>query len=305
MSEESLASKIAASATPEEPQGAFQVEADEVEIEQALESEGSESSKPQDNQFASKFAALTRKEKAAREREAELERRIAEIEAREKALEDRDSQYSSIDDFKRDLLKNPLKYLNENDITFEKLTEMQLNEGNPTPEMLVARMQQEMESKFEERLSALAEEYEEDKRKAAEQRYEEVIQDYVDELADFVNESVDEEGSPKYELVKLNNAVPLVYEVVEAHHEETGKILSNDEACQLVEQYFEDEAKKLFEAKKFASRKIESEQQGSQERGSGESTTLSNDHTTDVGTSPAKLSREQSLEQAAKLIRWE
>ena len=95
------------------------------------------------DQFASKFAALSRKEKALRERESdyeskfeEMERKLSEYEAKNKEPEV---------DWEHMLRNDPLKALEEAGLGYDKLTELALNDGRLTPDMQMAAMREEIE----------------------------------------------------------------------------------------------------------------------------------------------------------------
>ena len=53
-------------------------------------------------------------------------------------------------------------------------------------------------------------------------------------------------NSDTYEFIKANGAEEVIYDVVEAHYKESGKILTIKEAADAVESHLEDEAEKLL-----------------------------------------------------------
>jgi len=271
----------------------------DAEIEQELtsqEDEVSEVDDKKDKLFASKFAALSRKERASKQREAELE-------AREKEIEAKLEGFQTVDQLKRDILTNPLKWLQDNDMSFEKLTDMQLNDGNPTADMKISRMEAELTEKFNKKISELEEYYEKDKTEAAEAKHERVINDYLEDLTEYVNTSELEDGSKNYEFIIANDAVDLVYEVVEAHHDAHGVILSNEEAADLVENHLYEEAKKLSALKKMQPKKPVEQPADTK---SNTPITLSNDHASETGAPDGRtLSHEESIAKASQLIKWD
>jgi uncharacterized FlaG/YvyC family protein len=140
-----------------------------------------------------------------------------------------------------DKIKNsPLDVLKEHGIGFEKLTELLMNDGKQTPESMLSEAEQKFMSKLEQLEAKLAEK----ETKEQEAKLEEQLQAFVGQLTDFVNTTED------YDLIRANDAVGLVYEVIEAHHNETGQILSNKEACDAVEEHLLEEAKKLVDREK-------------------------------------------------------
>ena len=279
-----------------------------VETKQAVES----TEKPQiDPQFASKFAALTRKEKAVREREAAIKAQQAELESLKKQLEEQSGKLKSDEGSLASRLKNePLKVLSEMGLTFEDLSQIVLNEGNPTPEMLIKRTRQELEAATKSELEKTKQELEEFKKsllekekQAEEAKVNEAKTQYLTELTEFINETKNDSGDDKYELIKSNDSVQLVYDVVEAYYEETGKILSMQEAADHVEAELEERAKSILELKKFkqASKPIEQVEE-KKETAPTLSNALASQSSQKV---ERKLSKEESLREAAKLIRWD
>ena len=85
---------------------------------------------PQDSEFDRKFAALSRKEKALRDRELELDKKYGNKE-KELPLE-------------RRIRANPLKALEELGLDYDKLTELALNDGRLTPDMQMKLMREEL-----------------------------------------------------------------------------------------------------------------------------------------------------------------
>lgn len=262
-------------------------------VEEAVE-EAKQKIEQNDNhesdKFAKKFAALSRKEKELKQKEAELENKLKE--------------FQSADTLREQLKQNPVKMLEEMGITYQDITEMVLNEGNPTPEMLINKMK----SEYEEKLESLRNEYLEDKKAEEEAKYNAVIENFQQEIVEHVNSNED------YELIRAQDRADLVYDVIEEHYEETGRVLEINEAADAVEQYLLQEAKKLLKVKKLGGQLSDEEQQQlddsglenpSQKSEEKKSVTLTNNQTTTVPNRRERaLSREESLAEAAKLIRW-
>lgn len=279
-----------------EPEGSLP----EKEVE-SLEAEKEEPKPEQNDEFASKFAALSRKEKAVREQEQALETKLAEIEQRQKEI---DEQYGKYKDLSSRIKERPLDVLQENDLDFETLTRMVLeNDGKPTPEMQIQQLRSEIENKYSKEVENLRKELEEKEKSAEEKRHQEVIENYKSELNEYI-----ESNSENYELIKLNEASDLVYEVIEEHYNETGRILSNEEACQHVEDYLLEEAKKHLNVNKIKSllgqKETETPPPGSPQKAAVN--TLSNTEAATVpNISSRNLSDEESKREAAKLIKWD
>jgi len=256
--------------------------------------------KPQeDDQFSAKFAALSRKEKAVREKEAQLEARLAELEGRSKEVEEKYGKYSNLGE----RLKNqPLDVLAEEGVDFDTLIKMVLeNDGKPTTEMQIQRLRDEMQNKYMKELDNLKQELATKEKTAEEQRQQEVVEDYKYELNEFI-----ESQSEEYELIKLSQASDLVYQVVEEHYNDTGKILSNQEACEHVESYLLEEAKKHLNVNKI--KKLLNPEpappQPNQEQKTAAKTLSNMEASTMPNTGSRFTSDDESKREAAKLIRW-
>lgn len=270
-------------------------------MEEKAEAEASGEKNPENNQkdeFASKFAALSRKEKALRQQEQEWKSKLEEMEARIRSYEEKENTKEPEIPLDYRLKKNPLQTLDELGLSYDKLTELALNDGKLTPDMQMDIMRRELEDKYSKELEDIRNELLERDKRMEEQKYEETINGYMAELTNFVNKS------DSYELIKANDAVDLVFDVVENHYNETGKILSNEEAADLVERELEAELKRVMEK---AGPKLGFGAQASQEpkRPAAQSPTLSNSQTSHVSTRGDRpLSEDESKSVAAQLLKW-
>jgi uncharacterized protein YyaL (SSP411 family) len=185
--------------------------------------------------------------------------------------------------------------LQEQGLTYEQLADMVLNDGKPTQEMILGEYEQKIMNKMQELEQRLAEK----EVKEQEQKYEAAIESFQGQLTDFINQTGD------YELIRANDSAELVFNVIEEHFNETGEILSNKEACDAVEEYLLEEAKKLVDREKV--KKLLQSQTPSKPAVQGKSSpTLSNAAAVSATKSAARvLSDEESKVEAAKLIRWD
>lgn len=249
-----------------------------------------------DDFLAPKFAALTRKEKQVREqakalkvRESEFETKMKELETKLAGLQGAEATY------KQKLKSNPLAALKDEGLTFEQLAEYQLNEGNPTVEMQMKRMREEIESKTLSEVESLKKMFADREEKAAQSAYDKAVTEYKSGIQAHIQASPD-----KYELIVANDATDLIFTVAEQYFEAHKRVPTLDEVSDAVEAHLEDEAKKIFELKRFK------QTSNSKPNVSKTAPTLSN---TDAATVPQKggmkLTEEESKRQAAKLIRWE
>ena len=255
-----------------------------------------------DDRFAAKFAALSREKKKMQAQADSIAKRAQEVEAKEKQMQERIAQleqeakqYQS----KYERLKTPesaLRALEEEGLDFEKLTKMQLNEQNPTPEMLVKRLEAQMDQKYAKKLEELEAKLAEKDQKAQNDQIEAAKAGFVSRI-----EAAVANNPEKYEFINYNKATDLVYNVVEEYYNTHKRVLSEEEACDMVETHLENEAKKLTSLKKLQAASAPTKPTATKG-----APTLSNSLAQEIPKNgPKKLSTEESLREAAKLIRWE
>lgn len=247
------------------------------------------------DKFGSKFAALSRKEKEIRQRETQYQSEMKRIEAEKAELSKwREEKQTAESVFQAKLKENPLKTLEELGLTYEDLTRMQLNEQNPTPEMLIKRTRQELESGYKKELEELRQSMKQKEEQEETKKHEQTVTGFKKEISNFVDANAD-----TYELIKMNDAQETVFEVIQEYYQETGRLLSIEEAAKYTEEVLESEARKVLEAKRF-------KQPAKQPSEAPKTTpTLSNALSSEAPhQGEKKLTREESLARAAKMIRW-
>lgn len=251
---------------------------------------------PKKDFLAPKFAALTKKEKQVREYEksvraqmAQIEQMKSEIEAKSKASQDQEAQLI------KQLKANPLKFMKDHGLTFEELTTLQLNDENPTPEMQLRRMKEELENGYKSELEELKKSLKEREEKEAQAQYEKAVAAYKNELSQFVKQN-----SETYELLANRpEALDMMFDIAKHMYESGEDIPEISQLAQAVEEHFEEEARQILKLKKFNLNTEASKPKVSAPK------TLSNTLATDVPKSDAsKLSKEESLKHAASMIRW-
>ena len=241
---------------------------------------------PQDSEFDRKFAALSRKEKALRERELELERKFG---SKEKELP-----------LERRIRSNPLKALEELGLDYDKLTELALNDGRLTPDMQMKLMREELENDYKEKFNSLEERLNAKEKMEEEAKYDAVKQGFVGEIESFINENKND-----FEYVAHNEATDVVYDVIEEHYNETGRILDIKEAVEAVESYLEEEAEKLLNLGKVKNRLTSLRDEYEQPQRQSQ-VTLSNAHSAQANERVArKLTDEESKREMARMLQWD
>ncbi|MAC53487.1 MAG: hypothetical protein CME31_13185 [Gimesia sp.] len=266
-----------------------EAEGESQEVGEVREQEG------EDDQFSRKFAALSRREKDIRAKEADYEYRMRELEEKLQELQNPPEEPQA--PIEERLRRNPFETLEEMGLGYDKLTELALNDGKLTPEMQMKLMREELEhgykSKFEELEERLAQKEQEEEYN----KYESIETNFKQEIDSFVN------GKDEFELINANGASDLVYDVIEEHYNDTGRVLNMDEAAEAVESYLEDELEKLMSLGKVKSRFSPRQEQVFKRQ---PSPTLSNAHSAQAyQRADRPLSNEESVKEAAKLIRWD
>ena len=267
------------------------------EVENSLE-EAREPEKSDD--FSRKFAALSRREKEIRAKEVEYDKRIAELEERLGSFGKKPEPEPELPIEYR-LKKDPLRALEDMGLSYDKLTELALNDGKLTPEMQMRLMREELEGDYRKKFEELENRLIEKEKSDEQRRYDDIQRGFQNEIEDFV-----ESNSDKYELIKANEANDIIYDVIEEHYNDTGRILDIEEAAEAVENYLEEEAEKIFRLGKFRS-KFGIENDFEQEESPRQSqVTLSNAMSAQANERVGrKLSDEESKALAAKMLKWD
>jgi hypothetical protein len=247
--------------------------------------------------FAPKFAALSRKEKQLRQYEASVKAKEAELQKKLEEMEGRSKETDGkLKTFEEDFKSNPIKALKDRGLSLEDLIKIQMNDEQPTVEMQMKRMKEELESSTKKELEELRNSIKQKEEQEAQQRYEQAIKSYKSEISNFIDSNAD-----TYELIKANDASDLMFEVAEEYYKNNKKVLDIKEVADVVEQHLEAEAKKILELKKFKQTSPAQPKPSTQT-----APTLSNTAAANVPSNGSrKLSNEESLREAAKLIRWD
>lgn len=243
-------------------------------------------SEPKKDPLSPKFAALTRKEK--------------ELRTREIALKERESKASSWESESKGFKERPLEFMAKHGLTYEQLTHMILNDGKPT--------QDQKNSSLEEKVTNLQKQIEDreahqkaEAEKQAQAQVEQVVASFKSDIIDFISKN-----SEAYELIATASAQDTVYEVVEEHYRETGRVLTISEAADLVENHLFTESQKFLGLKKFQKKEPSSDPSshpGSSKPEPISSKTLSNSMSSSASSS-RPLSEAEHLERAIQLLKF-
>lgn len=198
---------------------------------------------PKQDSNAAKFAALARRERANRDIQKQIQQREQLLKQKEQEILEREQRWNS------EFRESPLEALRRRGIEYKDLTEAALNDGKFQPDIAIKEVKSELQKLREEQATR--------EQKILEQQkleQEAAAQETINAFRERITSHIDA-NSEKYELTKLYDASDMVYQTVEKHYEETKKLITLEEACDLVEQYLESELERTTkESKKFQSK---------------------------------------------------
>ena len=262
---------------------------DAVSIEPATPPEKTPEQLEQEK-FASRFAALSKKERDLLQRERSFKENQAKMAAYETAVQK--------------AKENPLAYLQAAGLTLEQALQQIINEGNPPTEVdRVASIEKKI-ADYEAAQEQLA-------RRNAEYNKQQQLGKIHSQINMFVESNADQ-----FELIREYKAIDTVWQVIERTYMETGgKVhLTQEQACQAVEDQLYEEAKQ--EAERHARIKKLTKQnsltsvshvEDSNPRSVSKtvSPTLTNGTAVADSAPPKRFkTTEESLAAAAKLLKW-
>lgn len=195
-----------------------------------------EKPKQEDVDFSSRFAALTRKERAILEREKQFKQYQNDPTYKE---------YLHFKELKANPRQNAIKLVESTGVPlkdfYEDLTGTILNDGKPSVELELKSIKEQLEA---DRKAA------KDRESAAEKaRVDGALESYKSAISGTVDKKADD-----YELMshyKNAGSIDLAIEVAAEYYDKHNQVLPPDEACKLVEKWLEGESKKLLGTKKF------------------------------------------------------
>lgn len=254
-------------------------------LETAIPASTVEVAKPKSD-FGRQFSALSRKEKEVRQRELALEQK-------EKSI--------SGTDFKTKLKMNPKEALAEAGIDFDYLTQVFLADGQIPPANQKEFELQNTIKQLQDRLDAF------EAKNAPVSAEQQALDEFVQGLDEHITSN-----SEKYTLIMEQDAQQVVYDVIESAYAESVKqgeprIMSYEEASDMVEAYLRDSVKKASEKLGFYKPEAAQGQAGAKtdSKGSSQSHTLSNQLSTTkpAGSNSNKFDRENDIARVASLLR--
>jgi hypothetical protein len=197
-----------------------------------------EAPKEEPKPISREFQVLARKEQALQREREKLKAELQSFEAEKARIADLEKRYGQKP-------KSPLEALERYGFTYKDATDFELNDNQPTAEHLARQAIEranQLEKSFEER--------EADRVKKAAEEQQTAYQAYLEEFKGAISEFVTK-NSDDFELTKLFNAEPLIYNTIESYFAEHKKVLSIKEAADLVEKHCEELMEGYRASKKF------------------------------------------------------
>lgn len=218
----------------------------------------------QDNKVSGKLEILIKREQQALARERQAKEREASLEAKLKAIEEREGKINEFET-KR---KNPKEALSLLGLTYDEITQAQLNDGELPPQVEIKKLREEIEAYK----TAQAQEKDHEKERAlseaktqAEAQEKKAIESFRSDINQYLTDN-----SARYELIQYDNNQDLVFDIIDEHYNRTqahaqkrfdlgeitedlvvGKVMSIKEAADKVEEYLEQKYSKAKELSKI------------------------------------------------------
>lgn len=284
--------------------------ASEKVVEKTASTMPTEATKPdQTDEFSSRFAALNRRERDFIQREQALKKQVQELQSK--------ATFKDEFEAKKALAKTDPKamdaILDEMGLTFDEYLNLKIQNGEKEQK---PKTVEEMYQELQDRLNKKDAEELKNAQNLEEQRAEETLNNFRNAISEHVESSAD-----MYTSIHSLGEQETVFKVVEAHLEDTGEVMSIDEACKLVESYFEEKLDGLLQTKKFKAKyfaekrqeaaKVEETEPQLEVKAPAKQVnfmpkTITNSMQSQGLSSKIDLSNEmeRSKKEAAKLIRW-
>lgn len=190
---------------------------------------------PARDPLSPKFAALARKEQEAVRKLQAAKALEQQIKTEREALA---AERAKVDEFNKLLKDDPMEAMRRGGITYEQLTQIQLNNGMVTPEMRAKQLQDRIDA-----VEAAQRKKDEDAKEALKAQAiaeeQELVKDFQAQIGEHIKT-----GSAKYPLTNLYNRADMVYYVIDQHFLQTKEIMEIPKAAEIVEKHLRDEVKK-------------------------------------------------------------
>lgn len=179
--------------------------------------------------------ALAKKESALRARERDYQAKEAALDARVKAAVD-----EALGQYRAKLKSNTLDVLNDDvGLTYDQLVEQAVNQPDPTTRAINQKLEsiEKKQSKFEE-----------DSQNAAKAQRDAAIKQLKYDASELV------ESDPEFETIKGANAVDDVVDEIVRYFDETGHVMTVEQAARKIENELLEDAVRIASLKKVQAR---------------------------------------------------
>lgn len=278
----------------------------------------------QEDKFSDRFAALSKKERSLFEQEAKFKTWNTEKADYQKQMDEHKAWRQEQEELEKLKDIDPLEYLNRRGLPYDKLTEHVVNRDEYAKDSEYRSLKKEIGGmkeyieQLKSELSGINDKYSKDKEESQKSKEMKEQQNYIEEIKSFISEN-----SEQYELVAQYGDANDILEAQVEYYQKNGKPA---EIADLLEQYekhldeqMETQYNKMKGLKKFNSRygqkdiferedEIEKDslQFIPQSRQNFHGKTLNNsmNSATPTKSDSRRLTREESLNEAAKMIRF-
>ena len=263
----------------------------------------------QEDSMSTRFAALARREKMLQERERKLKE---EFEGERSKRQSEADKYARYDSLKERFETDPLAVMEEHGWSYDQLTDRILGAEDRTdfdPKAEIEALREELKRRDED----ASNQAEEQLLAEEEAQVEQYLNDYRGQVQKVVEQDRD-----KYELVHLNNAQEEVLNVAAEYYKTHQQLISAEQAADLVEDYFTEEARKMLGTKKLGQYRESLNIEDRNDRPTVEATkpvisrepprtltqNLAGNNPIPQPTSGRNLTEDASKKEAAKLLKW-
>lgn len=186
------------------------------------------------DRYAEHFAKLARKERELQKQSETVKAQLSDYEALKARIAEFEAKETASKQKPRDVLSLIQEHGFDPLEAYQYLTQFHLNGGKLSPEQQIALMQRD----FDAKLDALRNEGVEKETQSAQAKVDAQIDSFKGSIAEAVK-------SGKFELITASDAtgqaIDTVYEIVRAQWEQTGRVITVDEACGMLETHLEQE----------------------------------------------------------------
>lgn len=245
--------------------------------------------------LAAKFAEAAKRNQALRAKQREIK---APLKEKESEIESLKSELARLKRYEE--VKDPMELLKMREFSYDDVIARSLNPEQYEEKEQFSSLKEEIES-----LKKQIQEEKESAKKAEEEKIaknaEEGKKQYIEHLKTFTEKNVE-----KYELIHSLEMHDEVFETIAETMARTGKLLSDEEAADMVEKALEEiYLDRLSKINKLKNKITVSKDGDQKENLFKQPATLTNQLTPQTTAKKEKLSDEELLKRAASVIRWE